>query len=320
MRIILLSMPSKELASEKRFRFYNTAYMNDTEEGRRFFEIMKNSGADVEDFFYRKTDQFYLSPAYVGSFIVVGPEDQPKDNLLLWRTYGKHDGQEATGACLIFKHDGTCFAERFETQVGLMTQSWATKENVPELPPPTKLSLYKVSYANHENKRITIIPEWERQDRGQENFQQQGNFQWREEEATFLPELAEQIKVIKKFNQRHPDKEEEKQLDELACNLLDTIRFLFKSSDYQEEQEVRVVQFYGYNENELQTSKTKIKVDAEQIPPQFYLEAPESFRFSEVILGPQARGTLEWKRWIQHEQHHPEVEVRQSGIKYRSTS
>ena len=28
--------------------------------------------------------------------------------------------------------------------------------------------------------------------------------------------------------------------DELACNLLDTIRFLFKSNQYREEQEVRV--------------------------------------------------------------------------------
>ncbi len=42
----------KRLPDKGRFRLYNAAYMNDPEEGCVFFEIMKESGIDVQQVFY----------------------------------------------------------------------------------------------------------------------------------------------------------------------------------------------------------------------------------------------------------------------------
>ena len=67
-------------------------------------------------------------------------------------------------------------------------------------------------------------------------------------------------------------------LKRLARELLDNIRFLFKASHYKEEQEVRVVQFCYYDEN-MSQEPNRIKVDTEQIPPHFYLDAHDNFRF-----------------------------------------
>ena len=278
----------KELAGKKSFRFYNVTYMNDPDEGRKFFKIMEDNEANVEEFFYEKNDQPYLSPAYIGSFTMVTPKKLQKDDLFLWRTYGKHDDKEAAGACLLFKHDGSCFAKRFKHQLGPIPQSLLDNESTSESRPQTKPSLYKISYPDDENGKI----------------------------LKHLKKLAKQINLIKDFNKRHKTNEE--QLDELARNFLDTIRFLFKSDHYKAEKEVRIVEFHAYKENETQSLDNNIKVDLKQIPPRFYVEAPEDFCFSEVILGPRVRSGREWEQWIEYKQKGPKVKVQQSKIKYGS--
>ena len=282
----------KKLADKKRFRFYNATYMNDPEEGRKFFEIMKDNKANVKKFFYKKSNQLYPSPAYIGSFTMVTPnKKQQKDDLFLWRTYGKHDDKEAAGACLLFKHDGSCFEKRFEYQIGAIHPSLLDNKNASESRPQAKFSLYNISYSDDENDENDEI-------------------------SDHLKNLAEQINLIKDFNKRHKTNEE--QLDELARDFLDTIRFLFKSDHYKAEKEVRIIKFHAYKENKAQSLDNSIKVDVKQIPARFYVEAREDFCFSEVILGPKVRGSREWKQWIEYEQKDPKVKVQQSKIKYGS--
>ena len=283
----------KTLAKKKRFRFYNAAYMNDPEEGRVFFEIMKESGIDVQQVFYGDEDTPYPSPAYIGSFVRVdAKEPEQKDKLFLWRTYGKHDGQEATGACLIFKHEGTVFAENCVPQIGAMQQlqlkplmSAGDRKN-PDERQLLKPELYKIVYSDKENNQ---------------------------ELSKELSELAESLKQIKKHIEEAKDDNSKKELRKLVRELLDNIRFLFKASHYSEEREVRVVQICYYDGNMTQEAD-EIKVDTKQIPPRFYLETSKDFRFSEVILGPKARGVPEWKRWLN--EHDNTLSVKRSGIKY----
>ena len=108
----------KDLANGGCFRFYNAAYMNDPEEGSVFFDIIKGSGINVKEVFHEEDeDPPYPSPAYIGSFIMVDSNNQEqRDKLFLWRTYGKHNTQEAAGTCLIFRHEETCFAKTYEPQ------------------------------------------------------------------------------------------------------------------------------------------------------------------------------------------------------------
>ena len=283
----------KALAGKKSFRFYNVTYMNDPDEGRKFFKIMEDNEANVEEFFYEKNDQPYLSPAYIGSFTMVTPKKLQKDDLFLWRTYGKHDDKEAAGACLLFKHDESCFAKRFKHQLGPIPQSFLDNESTSESRPQAKPSLYKISYPGDEDKKF----------------------------LEHLENLAKQIKRINSFNNKKQHEKKKKQLDELARNFLDTIRFLFKSDHYKTEKEVRIVEFHAYKENETQSLDNNIKVDLKQIPPRFYAEAQEDFCFSEVILGPRVRNSRDWKQWIEYERKNSEVsevKVQQSIIKYGS--
>ena len=279
----------KALATKKRFRLYNANYMNDPEEGRVFFEIMNSLpeiDIDIEATFYGDS-KLHPSPAYIGSFVMTDENKQkPKDELFLWRTYGKQDAEEAAGACLIFK--GSNFSKTAEIQIGGMpqqplsgnSQPFQLSEQEQATKPPT---LYNVSYIEGESKELT-------------------------EE---LGDLAKCLKQIEDEVLRKADDKKEP-LRTLVCQMLDSIRFLFKKSHYQAEKEVRIIQVHYYRKNE-ESSTDEIKVDTEQIPPCFYLEASESLRFSEVILGPQTRGVQEWQRWLK-EQGHNKVEP--SEIKY----
>ena len=291
----------KDLANKERFRFYNVAYMNDPEEGSVFFDIIKKKEPEtnVKEVFYEEDeDPPYPSPAYIGSFIMVDLNDQEqeqKDKLFLWRTYGKHNGQEAGGACLIFRHEGACFAKTYESQVGDMQRLQSKLPMLEgDLKDPgekqhSKPTLYKIFYMEKETKK---------------------------ELSEELKELAKSLKDL----ERHVSEREDdirNRLKRLARELLDNIRFLFKASHYKEEQEVRVVQFCYYDEDMLQ-EQDGIKVDTEQIPPRFYLDAHESFRFDEVILGPKAHGVREWTQWLKECERG--IKAKKSEIKYGNRS
>lgn len=284
----------KTLAKNKRFRFYNAAYMNDPEEGRVFFDIMKESGIDVQEIFYRDEAPPYASPAYIGSFVKVDAKDpKRKDELFLWRTYGKHDGQEAAGACLIYKHEKTVFAEKCGEQTGAMQQLQAKllmaegNRQIPEKRQPRKPDLYKIVYSDEATNQET---------------------------SEELKKLAESLKQIKLHIEEEKDNENNERLRKLVRDLLDTIRFLFKSRHYREEAEVRVVQIRYCDEENTTQEPDDIRVDTEQIPPRFYLETHDDFRLGEVILGPQARSVLEWNRWLKEQNE--TLSVKKSEINY----
>ena len=273
----------RSLAKQSPFRLSNGAYMNDPEEGRAFFEIMEDvHEMNVEDRFYKKNPP-YPSPAYIGSFTQVTPGGaEPKDKLFLWRTYGKHDAEEAAGVCLIFKHNGRNFAEACPPTMGYMPQ--LTMDNPPQQRP--KPALYKVVYRNDKGRMSEELSE----------------------ELSQLSGSLDQIEahVLRKAN----DKGE--QLRSFVCELLDSIRFLFKKDHYKEEQEVRIIEARHVGDEETWKSDG-VKVDAERIPPRFYLEAG-NLHFSEVILGPQARGIREWTRWLKEQDE--ELTVKKSEIEY----
>ena len=269
--------------------------MNDPEEGSVFFDITKESGINVKEVFYEEDEDLpYPSPAYIGSFIMVDSDDQEqRDELFLWRTYGRHKRQEAAGACLIFRHEGTCFAETYEPPAGDMQRLQSEPSMVagdlknPEERQQSKPALYKILYMDKETKK---------------------------ELSEELDELAKSLEQVERYvSKRRVNRRN--RLKRLARELLDNIRFLFKASHYKEEQEVRVVQFCYYDENMLQ-EPNGIKVDTEQIPPRFYLDAHDSFRFNEVILGPEAHGVREWTQWLKE----CDIEVKKSKIKYGKRS
>ena len=334
--------------SEKRecFRLYNADYMNDPEEGQVFFKIMnKKYGIDIGKDFYENKDKSYRSPAYIGSFVLFEGEDK----LSLWRTYGKHDTKEAAGACLIFNNE-QCFSEKMSYHIGSMTESLQSPDISQQLANMTrddaidfnnvqKLELYKIYYLgksddelekelqelrnqlkntedimNNEAQKKKIKEKLEILEDQLKVIEKIINNGIREEKIKKeLQQLGKPLQDIKQFIEKVPKEEGTKNtLRRLVRELLDSIRFLFKERYYRDEKERRVI-LWRYGERD-KSSESKIKTDTENIPPRFYTEAPENFRFSEVILGPNAKHVQQWQRWFKAQDEN--IEIDKSEIPY----
>ena len=283
----------KLVDKEECFRLYNAGYMNDPEEGRAFFDVMEyffniagkgERWRDVKSLFYLKNKETpYPSSAYIGSFVIVDSDvasAKNKDELFLWRTYGKHDLEEAAGACLIFKHEETHFAEHPPFEISAMSQLVDTGPMSWQQPP--KPALYKIAYLSCCNKGQLAIA---------------------------LGELVKPLEAVVSFYKEF-EGNQKVALAKLVRELLDDIRFLFKADHYKEEHEVRVIRMAYYA-----AEQTDIQIDMEQFPPSLYLETLKGCRFPEVILGPQTRRVSEWKQWLKKR---GVEKVSPSGIPYRT--
>ena len=216
----------------------------------------------------------------------------------MWRTYGRHDNEEAAGVCLIF-NDQPCFAKYATHQFGPMQEH---SNNMQE-----DWALYEIHYRSKPNKELEKEEKLKKE----------------------LEKLGKQLKIIEEFIKKTQPEEIKNglkqvllairistELRRLVCELLDSIRFLFKENHYCEEKEVRVIQLrYG---ERSESSESQTEVDAENIPPRFYLEAQESLRFSEVILGPKTRNAWEWEQWLRAKarEQNESIDIKQSEIKY----
>ena len=259
------------------FRLYNSAYMNDPEEGRVFFKIMKDEfSIDVKEY-ENDSEDSHSSPAYIGSFVQTGSRNKEgKDKLFLWRTYGKHNNEEAAGACLIFDKDQFARSMKTGTMPRLeygVQQGLSTGQNDP-------LPLYRVIYKSEIGKL-----------------------------SKSLKKLALSLEEINKLLPRR--KRDRKMFIRAVRGQLDHIRFLFKADHYRGEEEVRVVQIF-YDTGGHPPAGRKVELD--QIPPRFYLEMPDDFRFNEVILGPKAGNVSEWKQLVSEKNG---ITVEQSKIPFR---
>ena len=97
----------------------------------------------------------------------------------------------------------------------------------------------------------------------------------------------------------------------ISC--LDEIRYLFKSSDYSYEQEVRLLKQVPYND-------PSVKLDCEREGlPRTYIEYPKDLEYTEVILGPKAPKREEVAPYIEYcnQRNGTSIKIRSSEIKYR---
>ena len=272
------------LSDNSPFRLYNVAYMNDPEEGIVFFEIMKDK-IDLKKTFY-KNDlvNFDYSPAYIGSFVKVNShERREKDKLFLWRTYGKHDNEEAAGACLVFNKEQ--FAKKNPPpKIGSMFQLMGRVEQRDITASIYKHVLYKVIYKN-------------------------------EIENTLSEKLNRLAELLNKMDETIKDYSDDKEkLADLVREILDSVRFLFKADHYREENEVRVVEMLYAVDGEQNSQR---EIDMCRIPPRFYFELFGDIKFSEVILGPNTNNVPEWQQWLREKNIE---KVNQSKIKYKGNS
>ena len=142
-----------------------------------------------------------------------------------------------------------------------LLMSEGIRQNPEERQPP-KPELYKIVYSDEE------IPQEFPPTPAMQLAGIPSSDKWSKQEL--CEKLVESLKRIKGHIENEKDNENKKELRKLVCDLLDTIRFLFKARHYQEEKEVRVVHQVRYfgGENTKQDDDG-IQVDTQQIPPTF---------------------------------------------------
>lgn len=276
------------------FRLYNADYMNDPEEGEELLHVLDGDGFSVKQIFYKNNEEHRpISPAYIGSFTQKNEEE-----LLLWMAYGKHDGIDAAGACLVFK-----------------SSAFSDKANLPLAGTPSpqhgfslakRMNSVPVPEATSSAEKIRFSPSLKTGLPKPDLFRvvYRGDIE-KEKLQPHIDGLKEALNGLKEIKKAHG----------LVQELLDEIRFLFKSHDYKEEKEARVVIILPYRGENI---KDYVKIDCDEFPPRFYIEPFKGEILEKIILGPQVRkGVSEWEAIVKRSEFLKDVKWEgKSKIKY----
>ena len=208
---------SKALIVDKSpFRLHRADKMNDPSEGA----ILRGAiGEEISEEFLDSADERGLPAAYIGSF-VIKPEDQSNvrvpadDHLLHWRLYGRTNGAEGAGACVVYPC--RIFAQAASTHEtasiyhsqGLFAAPTVTR-HVPRWQALTP-RLYHVAY---EGAGADVL----------------------------IEKIRPPLNLVVELWRAVSSNEENAVLSNCVRVLLEEIRYLFKSKQFEYEREARVV-------------------------------------------------------------------------------
>lgn len=271
---------SKALVSDRSpLRVHRADKMNDPREGDVLQSVV---GEDLLEGLL-EVDGGQSASAFVASFVrrpSTPPQGTPADdNLLHWRLYGKSGDAEGSGACLVYPC--TLFSRKAESHEtaslyhshGLFAGP-AVIRNVRRWQQRTP-RLYRVLYEGAEA-----------------------------EEAAARIRLH--LRRLGALRQTLATEEERVGLASCTSALLEEIRFLFKSSNFDYEKEARVVVMVWPHDQGIETNpSTGVE----------YVELAREVYPTEVVLGPCVDGNP----FADPNELGSEMEVRRSQISYRQT-
>ena len=299
--LIKKSLTSKDKKTEDRdfkparLRLNNVAYMNDPTEGGILLDMLKKYelGKENENIDEILNYLYYETPSK-GREVISGDNhtylisfSEAIDTLPMWVQYSK----DGTGCCLLLKKE--FFDEKEETNFigGDTIESLSIKEideavnqvedkndEVVSNNKVKKYCLYKVRYisANYDSLN----------DPTREN----------------IKSIAKVLLDLKKDNVY-------KEYKDIIVNMLDQIRFLFKSDDYSHEKETRIIKFAEGDAVKLTGDEEGFRV------PHLYIEVDKDLEISEVILGPKVEQAPEIATYIKYSDNN--IKVTKSKIKYQ---
>ena len=188
----------------------------------------------------------FTEKPFIGSFVT----ETKHDDLTLWRMYGKEDGVEARGCALTINKD-LCLS-------ALKTAVSNTDDPGISMQKEEQFTFYKVAYITKDDENEFIIP-------GDNNSNELTGLM--NELKTNLEALNNEQKISVK-------------------ELLNGIAYLFKSVEYQYENEVRlIVQGVGFEKT----------IDKDANPPKVYIELIEIIPvLTRITFGPKVERADEW--------------------------
>ncbi|MGV3459868.1 MAG: tetratricopeptide repeat protein [Flavobacterium sp.] len=191
--------------------------------------------------------EIFTEKPFIGSFV----SDSKHDDLTLWRMYGKEASAEADGCAITISREN--FLRSIQSDInGHEDNSVNTHQS---------FTFYSVAYKIPDSSQF-ILP---------------GNKDNEDKLNKVLATLAEKISKLDQQNQDKFQRAKE-QLNEIA--------YLFKSSEYQYEHEIRlVISGIGFEKN----------IDVTRYPPKVYIELTGiASSIAKITLGPKVIRADEW--------------------------
>lgn len=232
------------------FRLSEGAFLNDTSEGRELFTYLNFHSKALKS---HEMEALTFTPKpFIGSFVA----ETKHDDLTLWRMYGKEEKEEAKG-CAITLHQQQ-LVEAIQNKVAPGGSGGVS------LKANDAFSFYRVAYKSHDNQ--FILPG--------------ANEAIVEKLNGYMQDLAAKIKAIAADKKKTAPKQQD------VLERLNEIAYLFKTVEYQHEQELRlVIDGIGF-EKQLNTNTN---------PPRVFIELVDIRPLiQKITIGPKVERGDEW--------------------------
>ena len=237
---ILFGVDGNETASP--MRLGSSTYMNDPSEGKALLDLLNQQDLELEN----KADGASHN-AFFTCF------SSRVNDLNQFRLYGKEDGVEASGCCLVFNKNGDWLKES-DVSVpfsGLSEMSGQSSDDLPKADKYEKLPLYQVAYIAYKDEYIAEkkcgiwFPSQEEPKFGI-RLKPIGNEDWHQFRLEKLKEALEEL--IGFFGDKSAVSDEDKEA-------LEYIRYLFKDFAFRDEEEFRLLVIKPIDSKEIQYCK-----------------------------------------------------------------
>lgn len=296
----LFNILSNEEKDISHMRIGSSTYMNDPSEGKGLLELLNIPELELEN-------KAYCSPsnAFFTCF------SSRVNDLNQFRLYGKEDGVEASGCCLVFNKKGNWLKEPniSSSFIGIIGKT-TSPLNAEQIDHPIKnenLPLYQVAYIAYKDEYISDenfdiwLPNKNNLKFGIRLKSIGENKSW---QNFRIQELEKALyKLIKYFENKTTIKDDEK-------TALECIRYLFKDFAFRDEEEFRLLKIVKMDSEEIKYCETTNSI---------YLPyAKVQDMVDEVILGTNYEKTNS-KRKIEVFQHlmkkkHSNIRVSRSSL------
>jgi tetratricopeptide (TPR) repeat protein len=273
---------TEKIITEKPYKlqYSNEMYMNDPDEGKILFKYFDEPAIQQS---FENGARHNESSVYLGSFLSAMPDgngDSHEDELVMWRTYGKNESKEEAAGCSLVI-DTAFFDKDGDKVSGDSTGGTAKALSVDH---DAGQTLLKVIYLK--NDRID--------DEDRDAFKKQ------------LTALEKQLKELLAL--KDPKKKDvNAEIDRIVFKHLSNICYLFKSSDYSFEKEMRVIVYVPKGSDVI-----KIREQAAPLPPKrFYIESSRSVLpyLRKIFLGAKVPDHQQWSYYFDYELRRKALEL-----------
>ncbi|MBP2201349.1 tetratricopeptide (TPR) repeat protein, partial [Methanococcus voltae] len=295
---VIKSLIKNDREFEKSYvRLYNTGYMNDPEEGKILIKGLNSIFENSEELLKIIEEDKTPYTSFVGSFL------PKKDNLYLWRTYGKsNEGEEAGGVNIVFNDKLFDQNDKLYTpqvkdlykNICIISSDEATHSNIKlnkknkESADVIHYNLYNVIYTteNQIKDYLSASP-----------TKNGGEFQ------KFLKSIKEPLQniyqILKKLDESNNSKSEE--ISNYIRTILNDVSYLVKSTDYKEEEEIRVLVTLGIKDKAIKLH------NSDEFPERMYINIEKSLNdkanqynryIKQITLGPKLKDKIRWKLYF----------------------